>query len=373
MKRAIEKKVIFLGPVHPYRGGIASFSQRLALEFLEKGWEVKCITFTFQYPNLLFPGKNQYSEEKQPDLDIEQHIHSLNPLSWNKALRVMREFSPTLVISPHWNPLMSWSSTWILNRLNCQKLVLVHNLYPHETKFYDNFFIKQLMKVNAKYLAISSSVYTDIKMNFPNVNVTKHSHPIYDHYGLVTTKQEAAKSLNLPGDKEYLLFFGLVRAYKGLNILLKALSLIKDELPSLQLIVAGEFYEDQSIYDRIIQKYDLEDRVIIINEFIVDGQVGPYFNIADAVVLPYLHATQSGIGRIATYFVKPLIVTDVGSLAEQAKNGKTGLIAKPNSEDLAATILKFYTLESNYNMAIQEEKDSNTWTGMYNHIVNQCV
>ncbi len=373
MKRALEKRIVFLGPVHPYRGGIASFSERLALEFQSQGWDVRCITFTYQYPKLFFPGKNQYSEESKPDLDIVRMIHSLNPFTWKKALSAITDFNPTIVVCPHWNPLMSWSSTWLLKRIEAKKLVLVHNLFPHEPRFYDNFLIKRLMRSSAKFLALSSSVYSDIKQHFPQLNPTQHSHPIYDHYGNLMSKQQAAAILEVPSHKDYLLFFGLVRAYKGLRLLLQAFSSIKDELPNLNLVIAGEFYEDQQIYNKIISDNQLQDRVIINNQFIADNQVAPYFNLADAVVLPYVHATQSGIGRIATYFVKPIIVTDVGSLAEQAKGGLTGVVTKPQAKDIALAIKECYAKSNTFAKNIQLEKESNTWRGLYNHIVNECV
>jgi D-inositol-3-phosphate glycosyltransferase len=377
MKKYHSKKVVFLSPVYPFRGGIASFSERLAKQFGEFGWAVKCFTFTIQYPDFLFPGKNQYSEEAPPPLDITRSIHSLNPITWHKTAKLVNAFGPDLVICAHWMPVMSHSFTYILNRVDAHKLVLVHNLFPHESKPLDQYFIKRLMKTKADYLALSDSVFEQIQTHFPSVKVSKYQHPYYDHYGEPAEKVTATATLGLAQDRDYLLFFGLVRAYKGLSSLIEAMHYVKDTLPNLDLLVVGEFYEPQEKYDSMVEQYQLTNRITIVNQFVQDSQVSPYFNCVDVVVLPYTSATQSGIGQIATYFSKPLIVTNVGSLPQQTNHGELGIVVEPNSKAIAEGILQFFSMSPDQHSTmlanIQAQQSLHTWLGLYNHITNLAI
>lgn len=369
----IRKKIVFLGPAYPYRGGIASFTERLAEEFQRQNWKVKIFTFTFQYPNLLFPGKDQYrTDDSTYKLDIQRTVHSINPLSWRHTAKLIEQFDPDLVIAPHWNPFMSYSMASILKRLTCRRLVLVHNLFPHESGFFDTNLVGRLMKVDAEFLAISDSVHHDILQKYPSVSATQYPHPLYDHYGDAVEKQKAASTLQLDGNRNYLLFFGLVRPYKGLSQLLSAFAKIQTNLPKLDLIIAGEFYESVEIYKRIIKDTGLAERVILRNDFIPEAEVASYFSVSDLIMLPYISATQSGVGRIATHFCKPILVTDVGSLAQMANNGKTGLVVSCNSDGIAEGILKFYNhqMSSEFKQKIELQKHSVTWTGLQEHIVN---
>ncbi len=373
MKKAHPKRIAFLGPAHPYRGGIASFSQRLALEFQAQGWDVKCFTFTYQYPRILFPGKNQYSEDKSPELDIERVVHSINPVSWRKAKKKLKAFAPYILVAPHWNPLMSWSSSYLMRQIDANHVILVHNLFPHERRIFDKYFINKITSVNATFVTISSFVYRQMLNHYPKKKVTLSDHPIYDHYGDITSKAAAAQYLDLDPDYNYLLFFGLVRGYKGLGMLLETMKMLKESQPKLKLLVVGEFYQPRKIYDSMIKNYGLEQQVHIYDSFVKDTEIAPYFNISDAVVLPYLHGTQSGIGRIATHFLKPIIVTNVGSLADQTKEGKLGKVVEPNAKALANGIQTFYEEQHDYQSDLYEEKAHNTWRRLYNHIVNQVV
>ena len=368
-----QKKIVFLGPAHPYRGGIANFTERLAEEFQRQDWQVKILTFTFQYPNLLFPGKNQYRTDLPAyQLDIDRSVHSVNPLSWRKTVHQIKKINPDIVIAPHWNPFMSYCLSSILKKLSCKRIVIVHNLFPHESGFFDTNLVSKLMKLDAEFLAISESVFLEIKEQFPNVSVSQYPHPLYDHYGEAIDKKSAALTLNLDSDRNYLLFFGLVRPYKGLSQLLSAFAKIASILPNLDLIIAGEFYESVDIYLRIIRDKNLSERVILRNDFIPDAEVAPYFSISDLVMLPYISATQSGVGRIATHFSKPILVTDVGSLAQMTNNGETGLVVECNSDGIANGILNFYNdqLASDFKSRIEKQKYSVTWLGLMKQITN---
>jgi len=368
-----QQKIVFLGPAYPYRGGIASFTERLAEEFQRHHWQVMILTFTFQYPNILFPGKDQYRNDKPPyELHTQRTVHSVGPLSWRRTAKEIRKFQPDIVIAPHWNPFMSYSMASILRRVSANRLVLVHNLFPHESGFFDTNLVGRLMKVDAEFLAISGSVYQDIHQKYPDVSVTEYPHPLYDHYGAAIDKVTAADTLDLNSQRDYMLFFGLVRPYKGLSQLLSAFAKIADQLPNLDLIIAGEFYESVEIYERIIDSKGLSHRVILRNEFIPDREVSPYFSIADIVMLPYISATQSGVGRIATHFSKPILVTDVGSLAQMTQGGQTGLVVDCDSDGIADGILKFYNdqLSTLFRSKIDQQKQEVTWSGLYDHILN---
>lgn len=371
MSISTTKTAVFLGPAYPYRGGIASFTERLAFEFQNQGWKVKILTFTFQYPQVLFPGKNQYSEDNPNyELDVSRSVHSVRSSTWRKTAKLIKELSADLVIAPHWNPFISYSLSAILKRVTCKKLILVHNLFPHESGFFDTNLVNRLMKLDAHYLAISESVYAELENKYPKAQASQYPHPYYDHYGESINKSEAAQLLDLHSDRDYLLFFGLVRSYKGLSQLLTAFAQIALQYPNLDLIVAGEFYESVDIYHRIIANDKLEHRVIVRDQFVPDRLVAAYFSISDLVMLPYISATQSGVGQIATHFDKPILVTNVGSLAQMANHGKTGIVVNNNGDSIAHGISKFYeeNLGETLTHNIRGLKNDISWSGLYDHI-----
>jgi glycosyltransferase involved in cell wall biosynthesis len=226
------------------------------------------------------------------------------------------------------------------------------------------------MKVDAHYLAISESVYQDLETKYPKTTASQYPHPYYDHYGDSIDKTDASQLLDLPSQRDYLLFFGLVRSYKGLSQLLTAFAQIASSHPNLDLIVAGEFYESVEIYRRIIANDKLEHRVIVRDHFVPDKLVAAYFSISDLVMLPYISATQSGVGQIATHFDKPILVTNVGSLAQMANNGKTGIVVNCSGESIAQGINKFY--EENLGKSLTDNihslKNDISWSGLYDHI-----
>lgn len=373
MAESRSRTVVFLGPAYPYRGGIASFTERLAYQYQQEGWDVKILTYTLQYPQILFPGKNQYSEDvPNYNLDRERVIHSLNPLSWRKTRKYIIELSPDLVISPHWNPFMSLSLSLILGKLTVPKVVIVHNIFPHESGFFDTNLVRKIMKVDAHFLTISDSVHDELSIRFPFVESSQYPHPYYDHYGPIVEKASAAKVLDLNDKRDYLLFFGLVRPYKGLSQLITAFSDIVYEWPSLDLIIAGEFYESVEIYKRIINRDNLTDRIILRDHFVPDNLVSAYFSVSDLVILPYMSATQSGVGQIATHFDKPILVTNVGSLAQMTHHGTTGLVVESNSKSISQGINKFYreNMKQGLTQNILNHKSEISWAGLYSHICN---
>ncbi len=365
-------KIVLLGPAHPLRGGLANFNESLAKALQDRGHEVRIITFSLQYPGFLFPGKSQYGRGKAPlHLPIEIAINSVNPFNWIAVGRRLRKEKPDLIIPSFWLPFMGPSLGIIsaLARKNRHSLsiALVHNLIPHESRPGDRIFTKLFTRSMDGFVALSQEVLKDIKTFQPGRAVAWNPHPIYDHFGPRIPREEALRLLSLPADKKYLLFFGFIRHYKGLDILLRALA--RDILKSrddIRLIVAGEFYEDEKKYLQLISELGIEEQVILHTQFIPDEEVARYFSAAHAVVQPYRSATQSGVTQIAYHFDVPMIVSNVGGLPEIVPHGKVGLVCKPEEEALAHAIDEILDEEllEKFSRQIVEEKKRFSWDKM---------
>ena len=370
----LSMRIVILGTAYPFRGGLAAFNERLARQLQAEGHEVEVITFTLQYPSFLFPGKTQYSNEQQPaDLHITQQVHSCNPFNWWKVGNKIRRMQPDLLISCYWMAFFA-PCYGIIQRIvkrngKTRCIGLVHNMIPHEPNILDKLLAPFYVCNTDGFVALSESVVKDIdsldKFTKPK---TSYPHPIYDHYGAQIEKSEACQALNLDPKKQYMLFFGLVRAYKGLDLLLDAFGKVKDQLPNLQLIIAGEFYEDEEKYRAQLYFNHLSDRVIIHNDFIADADLCKYFGAADLIVQPYKTATQSGVTQVAFHFEKPMLVTNVGGLGEIVHDHKMGYAVEPNAEAIAEAIADYYTnnRQSNYTEYLIKQKDNYSWHGMAN-------
>lgn len=369
-------KVIVLGTAWPYRGGLATFNERLARQFVSEGHEVEIWTFTLQYPSFLFPGKTQYTNEPAPgDLIIRRELNSCNPFNWLRIGRAVRKAAPDLLICCYWMsffaPAYGLVSRMAQRNGKTRCVALVHNMIPHEPTILDKLFAPYFVKSQNGFVALSESVVRDIervesrksKVARPK---TFSPHPIYDHYGEKMSKEEACKALNLPVEKNYMLFFGLVRAYKGLDLLLDAFGLVKDQLPELQLIIAGEFYEDEEKYRAQIAALGLAERVIVRNEFVPDGDLRKYFGAADLIVQPYKTATQSGVTQVAFHFEKPMLVTNVGGLGEIVHDHQMGYACEPTAEAIAADLLDYYqqNRQKAYTAYLKKEKNKYAWSKM---------
>jgi len=364
--------IIIIGTAHPYRGGIAAFNERLARQFQKEGYHVEIYTFKLQYPNFLFPGKTQYSNEPAPDdLKISRKINSINPINWIKIGKEIRKKKPDLVIIPYWMsfmaPCLGMIAAQIRKNKHSKVVGLVHNMLPHEPSLLDKIFPAFYVKNVDTFVSLSESVLTDInKFDKKNKPKAFSPHPIYDHYGDLLSKIDAKKNLNLDPPINYLLFFGFIRAYKGLDLVLEAFAEENVKKLPLKLIVAGEFYEENKPYLEIIKRHNLEDRVLLCNDFIPDGKVNQYFSACDLVVQPYKTATQSGVTQIAYHFEKPMIVTNVGGLAEIVPNGKCGYVVEPNPTSIAEAIFDFYNHhhETLFIENCKKEKEKYNWNRM---------
>lgn len=370
-------KIIIVGSAHPYRGGLASFNERLAREFVAEGHEVEIVTFTLQYPSFLFPGKTQFTDSPKPEgLSISQRINSTNPFNWMKVGREIREKNADMVIFCYWMSFMAPSFgkiARIVHRNGKTKCIaLVHNMIPHEQNIIDKILPPYFVKSMDGFIALSKSVADDIgKFDKQGKPRTFSPHPIYDHYGTMLKRTEALKQLGLDANCKYVLFFGLVRAYKGLDLLIDAFADSKLRKSNIKLIVAGEFYQDENIYRKQIAEHKIEDKIIIHNEFIPDDKVNLYFSTADIIAQTYKSATQSGVTQIAFHFEKPMLVTNVGGLGEIVINGKSGYVVEPKADKIADALSDFFEKErsSEFIQAVRTEKSKYAWNIMTGKIL----
>ena len=341
-------RIVILGTAWPFRGGLAAFNERLAKQFVQDGHEVEVVTFTLQYPSFLFPGKTQYSGEVAPDgLKIVREINSCNPLNWIKVGKRLKREAPDLLISCYWMaffaPCYGMIQQIVRRNGKTRCIGLVHNMIPHEPSVLDKCLAPFYVKQTDGFVALSDSVVQDIaSLDREQKPKTFSPHPVYDHYGKKMDRKDACVALGLDDRKRYMLFFGLVRAYKGLDLLLDAFAKVKDELKDLQLVVAGEFYEDEDKYLAQIEANGLKDRVVVKNEFVADADLRKYFGVADLIVQPYRTATQSGVTQVAFHFEKPCLVTNVGGLGEIIHHGKMGYAVDPEVDAIANSMLDYY-------------------------------
>ncbi|HJV79059.1 MAG TPA: glycosyltransferase [Paludibacter sp.] len=364
-------KIIIVGTAFPYRGGLAAYNERLAREYLKQGNEVEIITFSLQYPAFLFPGKTQFSDELAPkDLQVTRLINSTNPLNWIKVGRKIKEKSPDIVIFSYWMAFMApcYGTIARYARSSKTKMVgLIHNMIPHEPTILDKLFPRYFVNSMDGFVSMAESVTTDIK-SFDSHNKPKavSPHPIYDHYGSALTKKEAAMKLGLHEHKSYILFFGFIRHYKGLDLLMEAFADQRLRQFPVRLIIAGEFYENPQPYLELIIKLKLEGLVELRTGFIPDNEVRNYFSLANIVAQPYRTATQSGVSQIAYHFEKPMLVTNVGGLAETIPNGKVGYVVDVDPMEIADALVDFFSNQRSENMIenIKVEKQKFLWSRM---------
>ncbi|MBC8173613.1 MAG: glycosyltransferase [Chitinophagales bacterium] len=369
-------KCLLAGTAYPYRGGLASFNERLIKEFKEQGHDAEIITFTTQYPNILFPGTTQYSSSPPPsDLKISRKINSINPFNWMETGREMKNTLPDILIFKYWIPFMAPCFGTIAGIVKQNKktkvICIADNIIPHEKKFYDRALTKYFIKKVDGFVVMSESVRRDLKTYTAAKPVVLTPHPLFDNFGEKTDKSSACKKLHLDPAKNYFLFFGFIRNYKGLDLLLKAFADERIKHSQTELIIAGEYYTDENYYRQLIKDLNLEDRVHTFNHFIADEDVKYYFCAADMVVQPYKHATQSGVTQIAYHFDVPMLVTNTGGLAEMVPHLKVGYVVDPDEKKIAKAIHDFYENKrrESFVVHIKEEKKRFGWDKMVKTII----
>ncbi len=359
-------KILIIGPAHPYRGGIADTNESLCRALTKKGNDASIITFQLQYPEFLFPGKTQFSTEPEPaDLSVTRMINSVNPANWITTARKINKMNPDLVVFRYWIPFLSPALGSIARMLkkDIVKLALCDNVIPHEHFAGSNILTSYFIKSFDGFITLSKAVLNELD-GFTSKPRIYFPHPINDNLGEKIDREKARDFLKLESNGKYILFFGLVRKYKGLDLLLKAMGEDAIKKLGVKLIVAGEFYDSPDDYYDIIDEFGIGDRVIIRNEFIPASEIKYYFSAADLVTQTYHTASQSGVTQIAYNFNCPILVTDVGGLSETVLHNKTGYVTSKEPREIAKSIVDFF--ENNRYTAFSEniktEKSKYSWS-----------
>lgn len=356
-------RIAILSCFYPFRGGIAQFNAHI-LEELGRDNEVRAFNFTRQYPKLLFPGKTQYvtPEDEAAPVESTAVLDTINPFTWARTARLIRKWQPDLLILRYW---MSWfapSLGYVVRHCGCKSIAILDNVIPHEPHFFDKPLTKYFLKGCDGFVTLTNAVADDLKALKPDARYEVFPHPVYDHFGEPLTREDACRQLGLDPARKTLLFFGLIREYKGLDILLEAFRGLPDDY---QLVIAGEPYGSFEKYQRILDSLPGKDRVKVFPQYIRDSEVKLYFSAADVSVLPYRTATQSGISAASYHFDVPLIVTDVGGLKETIGERGTGLVApKADPEDVRKEIVRYFedaSIAPACREAIKKEKERLSW------------
>jgi glycosyltransferase involved in cell wall biosynthesis len=362
-------QLIIMGPAWPLRGNLAAFDEKLANVFMQASINTKLYTFSLQYPDLLFPGTTQYSTDPAPEkLSIDVAINSINPFNWIKVgLKIKRE-KPDLIIVRYWIPFMAPCLGTILSIVKRNKhtkvIAIVDNMIPHEKRLGDKLLTQYFVRAVDGFLTMSQKVQNDVKL-FTNKPTCVSPHPIYDHFGEAIPTADARKFLHLDVHDKVILFFGFVRAYKGLDLLIEAMADPAIKAAGIKLVIAGEFYESPTPYLTQIEQLGLTDTISVYNQYIGEKEVTQYVSAADFIIQPYRNATQSGVTPMAYHFLKPMLVTNVGGLADTVPHDKVGLVVQPNPRSIAEGIVQLYERGTAHFMPhLITEKKKYSWEQM---------
>jgi len=371
----MNKKVIIIGSAWPLRaGGLATFNERLAKQFIQEGFDTSIYTFSLQYPSFLFPGSTQLSKEPAPiGLKIKACINSINPLNWFKVGNELRKLKPDFIVVRFWMPFFGPCLGTILRIVNRNKFTqitcIADNVIPHEKRVGDKVLTKYFLSSIHRFVTMSEKVNEDLK-TFTQKHSINIVHPIYDNFGDIVSKEEARKHLGLPVHEKIILFFGFIRKYKGLDLLLEAMNDSHIKEANIKLLIAGEFYDNKEEYETIISKYNLANSLYLRTQFIDNSEVKFYLGAADFVIQPYKHATQSGVTPLAYHFEKPMLVTNVGGLANLVPHLKVGVVTEPNAHAIASGIIQLYELgETHFLKQLCEEKKKFSWDKLTTAII----
>lgn len=369
--------IVLLGPSYPYRGGIASFTDRLAREFNAAGHQTLLCTFSLQYPSFLFPGKTQYSDTPSPkDLHIKRWVNTINPLNWIRIGRRLSKMNPDLIIVRYWMPFMAPSMGTILKMVKSNQhtkvICIADNIIPHEKRLGDKLLTSYFVKAIDTFVVMSDQVKFDLQNLGFDKKANLLPHPLFDHFGTLVDQEIARTELMLPEDRPLLLFFGLIRPYKGLDLLIQAMSDERIRKTGAILLVAGEFYENKEKYTHQVKEYNVEESVIFHDEFIPEDKVRFYFSAADVLVQPYKTATQSGVTPLAMHFNLPMIVTKAGGLKEMVVDDETGIITEITADSLADGIIRFLNKGKQFFISpIENRKSHYSWKGFMQSLLQE--
>lgn len=370
-------KIAIIGTAYPYRGGLAAYNERMTREFQNQGHQAKLYTFSLQYPNFLFPGKTQYSDDPAPtDIEIERSVNSVNPFNWISIGKKIRDEDYDLVVIKFWLPFMGPAFGAMLRQIKknpkTKVITIIDNIIPHEARIGDKPFTKYFVKPVDAFVAMSKSVLEEISIFDKHKPRVYSPHPIFDNFGEIEDRGKALERLGLPMEYQYMMFFGFVRDYKGLDLLLESFADARFRNSGIKLIIAGEYYANKEKYQKMISDLGVGDDIYQFDKFIADSEVAHYFNACDLLVQPYKTATQSGVTQIAYHFNKPMIVTDVGGLSEMCPDGKVGYVVSPDKDEITDAIFRFYKNTDQAEMArtMLVEKQKYSWEILVQNVLN---
>ena len=353
--------LVLLGPAPPYRGGIADTQVHFAKALQKQKKSVELWTFTTLYPSLIFPGKTQFSTENiEPSVRIHRKIHAFFPLHWKNIAQELNEISPKVVVFRYWTPYLALCWSGIAKHLDpkIKRIALVDNWRPHESHPWDNWLNRKLSMHMDAFSCLSEVVKKEIETHTEKP-VWGKMHPISQDLPPKIDQVKARKTLGINPKDDYLLFFGLIRPYKGLDLLIEALA----SLSNKKLLIVGECYENTKKYTRLVQRLKLEERVIFENRFVSLSKAAQYFSAASAVVLPYKSATQSGVLSMAYHYTVPLIVTDHPGISQPVKNDETGIVCAPSAMAVAEAIKKLDSSQEieKFKKNMEDSKSNYSW------------
>jgi glycosyltransferase involved in cell wall biosynthesis len=366
--------VVLVAPIHPFRGGIADTTAAFAQSLIQQGEEVCVISFTTLYPKLLFPGKTQYAtDQKELDFATISTINTLNPFSWLRTAKRIKSLKPKLVVFRYWTPWLAMCYASIAKNITAKKVAWVDNALPHERKTADKFLLNTFLGSVDEVLCMSSSVSKELKKHTQK-NITTSFHPVDIDLPAPISQEVSKEKLALDPSLEYLLFFGLIRPYKGLDLLIKSLPQLRQNKPNVRLLVVGEPYEPMRKYRELVASLKVDDMVFFHDRFVATAQIPLWFGACDWVVQPYKSATQSGITPMAIQYGKPSIVTHVGSLSDGITT-KTGLVCEPNYTALSQTIAKALTEKKYFSdvRAYKSLQEMRSWSAFCKEFVNTYI
>ena len=366
-------KIAILSCFYPYRGGISQFNACLYGE-LSRTHDVKAFNFSRQYPEFLFPGKTQYVTDDDEAVPVESTflLDTANPFSYIRTYRAIRDWKPDVLIVRYWMSYFGPSLGYITRRMKkrCKVISILDNVVPHEPRFFDTPLTKYFLKGSTGCITLCETVSEDLLRLDPEARYTVIQHPLYSHFGKKKDRTETERKLELKSGKKNILFFGLIRKYKGLDILLEAFGMLSDEY---QLIIAGEPYGSFDPYQQIIDRLPGKDRIVKNLKYIKDSEVSDYFSAADIAVLPYRTATQSGISSVSYHFEVPMIVTDVGGLKETIGDRGTGIVVSDCSPEAISKAVEEYFMNPQTAEEcirnIRMEKERLSWSGFAERLI----
>ena len=366
-------KIAILSVFYPYRGGIAQFSGSL-FRALEVNYDVKAFNFKLQYPSFLFPGETQFvkSEDHADEIPAVRLLNSVQPFSYLKTAKQVNYFDPELFISNYWMSFFGPSMGFVAKKVSkkTKRIAILHNVIPHEKRFYDTAFNRYFLNNHDAFVVLSTAVEKDLLSLKPEAKILKLQHPVYSHFGEKIDRSIAQKELQLDPSKKTILFFGIIRDYKGLDVLIEAFSMLSSEY---QLVIAGECYGSFEKYETQIKSLKIADCCHVFNRYISDHEVAAFFSAADVCILPYKSATQSGITAISHHFCVPLIATNVGGLKEPIQDGENGMIVTESKPDLIASSIEKYfknDLQQSFSEKIRINNKENSWSEFSKKVID---